>query len=64
MPKGGLRPGAGRPPAAEKKSSVLVRLNAGVASALRATIPDKARSAWIEEQIVKALRKRPGEESP
>lgn len=55
MSKGGLRPGAGRPPA-ERKLSIIVRLSLNVAHDLRATIPNKGRSAWIEELIVKALK--------
>jgi hypothetical protein len=55
--KGGIRPGAGRPPA-ERKLSVIVRLRAKVAHDLRSTIPEKGRSAWIQELIIAGLKKR------
>lgn len=54
MSRGGFRPGAGRP-AGEPKQSVIVRLSADVAGALRTVIPEKRRSAWIQALIVKAL---------
>lgn len=58
MSKGGKRPGAGRPPAAERKLSVLVRLSPKVAQDLREIIPARSRSAWIQELIVQALSER------
>ena len=54
--KGGLRPGSGRPPA-ERKLSIIIRLSVEVAQHLRSTIPEKSRSAWIEELIVHGLKK-------
>ena len=48
--------GAGRPPA-ERKLSVIIRLSVEVANHLRSTIPEKSRSAWIEELIVSGLKK-------
>lgn len=56
MGKGGIRPGAGRPPA-EPKANVLVRLSTEVAQHLRSAIPEKMRSAWIEDLIIKGLKK-------
>lgn len=57
MSRGGLRPGSGRPPAAERKLSVIVRLSRATARNLRATIPEKERSLWIEELIIQGLKK-------
>jgi hypothetical protein len=57
MNRGGSRPGAGRPPA-EPKLSVRVQLTRPVAENLRKTIPEKARSLWIETLIVTGLKKR------
>jgi hypothetical protein len=61
MPRGGIRPGAGRPPAG-RKASVLLRLSPDVAQQLRWTIPPKTRSAWVENLIVAGLSgdKHPG----
>lgn len=53
MPKGGYR-GGGRP-RGEPKVSVCVRLSCDVAAALRAVIPEKRRSEWIEFLIMAAL---------
>jgi hypothetical protein len=57
MSRGGLRAGAGRPPEEERKLSVIIRLRQRVATHLRATIPEKTRSEWIEKLIVAALKK-------
>jgi len=56
--RGGYRPGSGRPREEERKLSIIIRLRTEVANLLRATVPDKMRSAWIEELIVKGLKKR------
>lgn len=56
MSRGGLRAGAGRP-AEEQKLSVIVRLRLQVANHLRAAIPEKTRSEWIEKLIVAGLKK-------
>lgn len=53
--RGGQRPGAGRPPE-ERKLSMIIRLRIKVANRLRATIPDKMRSQWVEELIVQGLK--------
>jgi len=57
MSRGGPRPGSGRPPSGERKASLVVRLRMKVANDLRATIPSRTRSAWIEALIVEALRR-------
>jgi hypothetical protein len=57
MTRGGFRLGAGRPPSGERKASVVVRLRMKVANDLRATIPDRHRSDWIEALIVEGLKR-------
>lgn len=56
MSKGGFRPGAGRPPG-EPKSTIKLYIRTQIADDFRATIPEKERSNWIEELIVKGLKK-------
>jgi hypothetical protein len=56
--RGGYRPGSGRPREEERKLSVIIRLRTEVANLLRATVPEKARSQWVEELIIKALKKQ------
>ena len=56
--RGGYRPGSGRPREEERKLSIIIRLRTEVANLLRASVPEKTRSAWIEELIVKGLRKK------
>jgi hypothetical protein len=56
--RGGYRPGSGRPREEERKLSIIIRLRTEVANHLRATVPDKMRSQWVEELIVKGLKKR------
>ena len=56
MNRGGPRPGAGRP-RAERKLTLIVRLTQQVARDLRATIPEKSRSDWIQELIIAGLKK-------
>jgi hypothetical protein len=56
--KGGYRPGSGRPREEERKLSVIIRLRTEVANLFRATVPEKTRSQWVEELIVKGLRKK------
>lgn len=56
MSKGGFRPGAGRPPGIPKVT-LRVWLRRQIADDLRATIPEKERSSWIEELIVKGLKR-------
>ena len=65
MSRGGLRANAGRPRGAPKLS-VLIRLRTTVADELRTTIPERSRSAWIEDLIVNALAagQRPNQRSP
>jgi hypothetical protein len=55
--RGGFRPNAGRPRQEERKLSVIIRLRQEVAQHLRATIPEKERSKFIEDLIVKGLQK-------
>lgn len=56
MNRGGPRPGAGRP-AGERKLTLIVRLTKQTAQHLRATIPEKERSLWIEDLILAGLKK-------
>jgi len=55
MTKGGFRPGSGRPPSGERKLVLVVKLRPKIANALRAAIPNKTRSAWIEKLIEDGL---------
>ena len=47
---------------AKGRQSVIVRLTSEVANRLRAKIPAKSRSAWIEGLIVNALQKEKGQD--
>ena len=58
MSRGGPRPGAGRPPSGIKKQVVVIKLPGEVANALRAAVPDRWRSAWLEQVIRKALEEK------
>jgi hypothetical protein len=55
--RGGYRPGSGRPREEERKLSIIIRLRAQVANHLRATVPEKTRSQWIEDLIIRGLKK-------
>jgi len=56
MSRGGPREGAGRRPSGIRKQTVVLRLRSEVANALRAAVPGRTRSDWIEELIVEALK--------